>query len=113
MQKLLPTSSRLIGFARHACNNAGLLYPTPTEIEMGEYIDNLRVPSNAGRQEMHMHYDLIFDWATEQVQKVWIDVTQYALGQSDSIPFFRDEWDLDTGRNESASAAPLVFWEVA
>jgi len=113
LEKLLPTSSRLIGFARHACNNAGLLYPTPTEIEMGEYIDNLRVPSNAGRQEMHMHYDLIFDWATEQVQKVWLDVTQYALGQSHSIPLFRDEWDLDTGRNKSASAATLVFWKVA
>ncbi|MBI5847217.1 MAG: zinc dependent phospholipase C family protein [Nitrospirae bacterium] len=113
LEQLLPTSGRLIGFARHACNRNGLLYPTPEEIEMGEYIDNLRVPSNAGRQEMHMHYDMIFDWATEQVQKVWLNVTQYALGESDSLPFYKDEWDLDTGRNKSASAAPLVFWEVA
>lgn len=108
LEKLLPTSSRLVGFARHACNDSGFLYPTPPEIEMGEYIENLKVPGN-GR----MHYDDIFNWATEQVQKAWLDVTRHALDQGDFIAFQDQEWDLDTGRNKSSVKENLVFWKVA
>jgi hypothetical protein len=108
LEKLLPTSSRLVGFARHACNDSGFLYPTPSEIEMGEYIENLKVPG-----DKRMHYDDIFNWATEQVQKAWLDVTRHALDQGDFIAFQDQEWDLDTGRNKSIAIENLVFWEVA
>jgi hypothetical protein len=108
LEKLLPTSSRLVGFARHACNDSGFLYPTPSEIDMGEYIENLEVPG-----DKRMHYDDIFNWATEQVQEAWLDVTRHALDQGDFIAFQDQEWDLDTGRNKSSAKENLVFWKVA
>lgn len=111
LQKFLPTSSRFVGFARHACNDKGLMYPTPAEIDKKEYIDSLLVPSTAG-QEKRMSYDDIFDFAIERVQREWVGVTRYALGLADTIPYRNDEWDLDTGRNKLAGNK-LVFWEVA
>ncbi|MCL5422845.1 MAG: zinc dependent phospholipase C family protein [Nitrospirae bacterium] len=112
LQKLLPTSSRFVGFARHACDNLGFSYPTPDEVEMGTYIENLKVPASVG-VDRRMHYDNIFDFAIERVQKVWLDVMRHALGQGDLIAFRNEEWDLDTGRNKSDEYKKLVFWEVA
>ncbi len=111
LQKLLPTSSRLVGFARHACDDKGLLYPTPAKIDKQEFIDNLLVPSVPG-QGKRMKYDDIFDFAIERVQQEWVEVSRYALGLADQISFRNDEWDLDTGRNKLAGNK-LVFWEVA
>lgn len=111
LQKFLPTSSRFVGFARHACNDKGLLYPTPEEIDKAEYISVLRVPSPAV-QDKRMTYDEIFDFAIDRVQQQWLTVTRYALGLSNTISFRNDEWDLDTGRNKLAGNK-LVFWEVA
>ncbi len=111
LQKFLPTSSRFVGFARHACNDKGLLYPTPDEIDRGAYIDNLRVPSQTG-QDRRMTYDEIFNQAIAKVQQQWLLVARYAIGQSDTLVMKNDEWDLDTGRNKLA-ANKLVFWEVA
>jgi len=111
LQKLLPTSSRFVGFARHACNDKGLLYPTPAEVNKKEYIDNLLVPSAPG-QAKTMTYDDIIDFAIDEVQREWVGVTRYALGMDDRITYRNDEWDLDTGRNKLA-ANKLVFWEVA
>jgi Zinc dependent phospholipase C len=111
LQQFLPTSSRFVGFARHACDKNGLLYPTPAEIETKEYIDSLRVPSAPG-QEKRMHYDEIFDRAIDRVQKEWLGIARYALGLSDQVSLRNDEWDLDTGRNKLAGNK-LVFWEVA
>jgi hypothetical protein len=108
LEKILPTSSRFVGFARHACDGLGFLYPTPEEIDMKEYIENLRVPGDE-----RMHYDDIFNRAITRVQQVWLDVTRYALGHRDVLTFRNDEWDLDTGRNKLDAANRLVFWEVA
>ncbi|MBM4276619.1 MAG: zinc dependent phospholipase C family protein [Deltaproteobacteria bacterium] len=112
LEKLLPTSSRFVGFARHVCDGLGFSYPAPDEIKMGTYIKNLIVPSPKG-VERRMHYNDIFDLAIACVQKVWIDVTRHALGQGDFIAFRNDEWDLDTGRNKLAEEKGRVFWEVA
>lgn len=111
MQTFLPNSSRFVGFARHACNDKGLLYPTPDEIDKGEYIDNLRVPGLVGKDK-RMTYDEIFDFAIGRVQEQWLIVARYVLGLSNEISFRSDEWDLDTGRNRLAGNK-LVFWEVA
>ncbi len=106
LEKLLPTSSRFVGFARHVCDGLGFSYPTPNEIDMKEYIENLKIPG-----DRRMHYDDIFNFAIARVQQVWFDVVNYALG-GDKLTFRNDEWDLDTGRNKLA-ANKLVFWEVA
>jgi hypothetical protein len=111
MQQFLPTSSRFMGFARHACNDNGLLYPTPSEIDRNEYIDSLLVPSATGQQR-RMQYDDIFDFAIGRVQTQWASVARYVLGLAGTISFSKDEWDLDTGRNKLADNK-LVFWEVA
>ena len=112
LERLLPTSSRFVGFARHVCDGLGFSYPTPDEIEMGTYIENLLVPSSKG-VERRMHYDDIFNLAIDCVQKVWLDVTRHALGQGDFIAFRDEEWDLDTGRNKLDKEKGRVFWEVA
>jgi hypothetical protein len=108
LEKILPTSSRFVGFARHACDDAGLLYPTPDELATGEYIENLNAPG-----QKRMHYDAIFDFAIDRVQQVWLDVTRYALRRRDLLAFRDEEWDLDTGRNKSDTDNRLVFWGVA
>jgi hypothetical protein len=110
--KLLPTTSRFVGFARHVCDGLGFKYPTPKEIDRGEYIENLMVPAPKG-VEKRMHYDDIFDLAINRIQQVWLNVTRFALGYEDLIAFRNDEWDLDTGRNKLAKGQKLVFWEVA
>jgi len=111
LQKFPPTSSRFVGFARHACNDKGLLYPMQGEVDTKEYIDSLLVPRSPG-QERRMRYDDIFDYAIARVQREWFGITRYALGLDDSIASRNDEWDLDTGRNKRAGNK-LVFWEVA
>jgi len=111
LEKLLPTSSRMVGFARHACDGLGFSYPTPEEIESG-YIRNLLVPSPK-EEERRMDYDDIFNLAIERVQQMWLAVTRHALGQADLIAFRDQEWDLDTGRNKLDEEKGLVFWEVA
>ena len=112
LEGLLPTTSRFVGFARHVCNGLGFDYSTPDEIDMAEYIDNLKVPAPQG-VDMRMCYDDIFNFAIDRIQKVWLNVTRYSLGYGDTIAFCEDEWDLDTGRNKSASDQRLVFWDVA
>ncbi len=112
LEKLLPGSSRFVGFARHVCDGLGFSYPTPDEIEKGAYIENLLVPSEKG-VERRMHYDDIFNLAIDRVQKVWLDVTRQALGHGDLIAFRNEEWDLDTGRNKLDEEKGRVFWEVA
>jgi len=109
LEKLLPTSSRFVAFARHVCDGLGFSYPTPGEIERG-YIENLRVPAPEGKQ---MNYDAIFDFAIERVQQVWFDVTRQALGYGEVITFRNQEWDLDTGQDKLAKEEKRVFWEVA
>jgi hypothetical protein len=108
LQKLLPTTSRFVGFARHVCDGLGFSYPTLDEVDQAEYIQNLKVPD-----DRRLHYDDIFDFAIKTVQNVWLDVALYVTGQTDRIRFRNDEWNLDTGRNELAQQDKLVFWEVA
>lgn len=108
LEKILPTSSRFIGFARHACDGLGFSYPTPARIGMKEYIENLKVPG-----ERRMHYNDVFDFAIKHVQQVWLEVTQHALGQGDLLAFRNEEWDLDTGRNKLDPENKLIFWKVA
>jgi hypothetical protein len=108
LEKILPTSSRFVGFARHACDGLGFSYPTPAKIAMKGYIENLTVPGGKS-----MHYDDVFNLAIERVHQVWLEVTRYALGQGDLLAFRNDEWDLDTGRNKLDAKNRLVFWEVA
>jgi hypothetical protein len=112
LQKLLPTSSNLVGFARHVCDGLGFSYPTPAEINMEEYLEKLLVPSPEG-EERRMHYDEIFNGAIECVQKGWLDVSSYAVGQGDLLAFRDQEWNLDTGRDETDSTNKVIFWEVA
>jgi hypothetical protein len=110
--KLLPTTSRFVGFSRHVCDGLGLKYPTPKEIDMGEYIENLKVPA-AESVDKRMHYDDIFDLAIEHIQRTWLNVTRFVYGREDLIAIRGDEWDLDTGRNKSAKDQRLVFWNYA
>lgn len=112
LEKLLPTSSRFVGFARHVCDGLGFSYPLPEEIDMNNYIESLIVPSPAG-QESRMHYNDIFDLAIKNVQQVWLDVTRHALSNNDFIAFHNQEWDLDTGRDKANKENRLVFWAVA
>ena len=111
LEKILPTSSHLVGFARHACDGLGFSYPTPDELD-NEYIADLIVPSPKGG-ERRMHYDEIFDLAIERVREVWLDVTRHALGYGELIAFRNEEWDLDTGSNKLNQEAGIVFWRVA
>jgi hypothetical protein len=106
LQKLLPTTSRFVGFARHVCDGLGFSYPTLDEVDRKEYILDLAVPGNK-----RMHYDDIFDLTIERIRKAWLDVVGFALGQEDHISYRRDEWDLDTGRNMLADNK-LIFWGV-
>ena len=108
LQKLLPTTSRFVGFARHVCDGLGFLYPTFEEVDQHEYIRNLLVPGNR-----HMDYGPIFDLTMKHIQKVWRDVTDFALGGSTPIAFRDEEWNLDTGKTRVAGNDKLVFWEVA
>jgi len=109
LEKLLPTSSRFVGFARHVCDGLGFSYPTPDEIDKG-YIENLRVPAPEGDRKP---YSEIFDFAIERTQQVWFNVTRQALGHGALIAFRNQEWDLDTGRNKLDKQKRRVFWEVA
>ncbi len=112
LEKLLPTSSKFIGFARHVCDGLGFSYPTPDEINFATYIEGLRIPSPKGT-EQRMHYDDIFNYAIERIQKVWLGVTRQALGLGDLIGFREQEWNLDTGKNELDEAKGPIFWRVA
>jgi hypothetical protein len=111
LQRLLPTSSQFIGFARHVCDGLGFSYPTPDTIDMAAYIDSLAVPAPAGTAR-RMHYDDIFNFAIERVQEEWVGVTRHALGLGDFIPYRNEEWDLDTGINKLDADELLVFWRI-
>jgi hypothetical protein len=111
LEKLLPTSSRFVGFARHVCDGLGFSYPTPDEIDRAAYINDLRVPSPEGT-ERRMQYDDIFNLTIERLQQVWLDVTRHALGFGDFIAFRGEEWNLDTGKNELDEGKGPVFWRV-
>jgi hypothetical protein len=110
LEKLLPTSSRLVPFARHVCDGAGLSYPETDKVDM-QYIQNLQVPTNDG-SDRRMDYDTIFDFAIQKIRRAWRDVSRHALGIEDLDYFRGGEWDLDTGR-DTAAADKLVYWEVA
>ena len=110
LEKLLPTSSSLIPWARHVCDGIGLIYPETDKVDMG-YIENLKVPA-AGGSDHRMHYDDIFDFAVERIRLAWRDVLRHALGSEQLTAFRSGEWDLDTGRNKTDANA-LVYWEVA
>ncbi len=108
LEKVLPTTSRFIGFARHVCDGLGFSYPTPDELD-SSFIKNLAVPSPEG-ESRKMNYDAIFDLAITNVQQEWLKVTRQALGYGELLAFQDDEWNLDTGRDEEKK---LVFWKVA
>ena len=108
LQKLLPTTSRFVGFARHVCDGLGFDYPTLDEVDQGEYIQSLKVPG-----DRYMPYDDIFDFAIKTIQNIWLDMALYVIEQQDRIPFRNEEWNLDTGRNTVAQQDKVVFWEVA
>ncbi|MEI6154617.1 MAG: zinc dependent phospholipase C family protein [Deltaproteobacteria bacterium] len=108
LQKLLPTTSRFVGFARHVCDGLGFSYPTSDEVDQAEYIQNLMVPG-----DRRMHYDDIFDFTIEHIRKVWLDAVSFALGQEDRLTFRNDEWNLDTGKDALDDSNKLIFWEVA
>jgi hypothetical protein len=110
LEQLLPTSSRLVPFARHVCNGIGLVYPETDRIDMG-YIKNLRVPAADGIDQ-RKDYDEIFDFTIQRIREAWRDVARHALGIEDLLSFRGGEWNLDTGR-DLAAADKLVFWEVA
>jgi hypothetical protein len=113
LEKLLPATSRFVGFARHVCNGLAFDYPTLEEVDRAGYIDNLKVPAPEGIGK-RMKYDDIFDFAVSRIQQVWLDVTRYTLGYDDQIVFRDDEWNLDTGKNELlAQDQSPIFWDIA
>jgi hypothetical protein len=105
LEKLLPTTSELVGFARHVCDGLAISYPTPETIDRISYIDSLQVPTTDP-----MKYDDIFEFAIKQVQLAWVDITRSALGDGTIISYRDDEWDLDTGKNQLDSSNKKVFW---
>lgn len=88
----------LVPFARHVAVGLGLTYPAKPE---AEFIDSLRVPT--GR----MHYDHIFDKATQHVGEIWALVARGVISGDNACFDHIGNWDLDTGRD---SAGKLVFW---
>ena len=106
--KALGTTSRLVPWARHVCDNAGLVYPETDKIDM-QYSVGLRVPSPAGT-EQRMDYDEIFTFAIGEVRKAWRGVVRHSLGIEDMGEFRGGEWNLDTGR-DTAADNKFVFWE--
>ncbi|MFI5296363.1 MAG: hypothetical protein ACHQ0Y_15225 [Thermodesulfovibrionales bacterium] len=110
LEQLLPTSSRLVPFARQVCDGMGLVYPETDQVDT-QYIEGLQVPAAAGIDK-RMNYDEIFDYTIGKIREAWRDVVRDAMGMED-LRFFRGgEWDLDTGRDATAGDN-LVFWEVA
>ncbi|PHO10225.1 hypothetical protein CPG37_06025 [Malaciobacter canalis] len=92
-----PTISRhVIGL------DGGIIYPKSEEVNIEEYIENLKVPGNKT-----MHYDDIFNKAVLQVQQTWkvLDESVYGNGNS-HLEYFAD-WNLDNGRTSSDE---LEYW---
>ena len=93
--------NKLLPLARHVAVGQGMTYPNVDEIDKGDFIENLRVPS--GR----MHYDQIFDKAVSHVGEVWALVARGALAGDDAFATRIGDWNLDTGRDNQGR---LVFW---
>jgi len=83
-----PTISRhVIGL------DSGAIYPKFEEVNIKEFIENLKVPGNK-----IMHYDDIFSKAVYQVQQTWkvLDEAVFENGVT-HLEYFSD-WNLDNGR---------------
>ena len=94
-------SGKLFPLARHVAVGQGLTYPARNEVDMKEYINDLRVPNG------HLHYDQIFDRAIENVGMVWTLVASGALTGDEAFVSKIGNWDLDTGKDPSGH---YVFW---
>lgn len=90
----------LLPFARHVAADAGLLYPSTSQIDR-QYIDDLRVPGGT------MDYEDLFNLAVGNVATVWSEIAVGALQNDDAILARFGEWNLDTGKDQNHK---LVFW---
>ena len=92
-----PTISRhVIGL------DSGAIYPKFEEVNIKEFIENLKVPGN-----QTMHYDDIFNKAVSQVQQTWKVLDEAVFGNGIThLEYFAD-WNLDNGRTSSGK---LEYW---
>lgn len=100
----IENGASLPAFARHVAVNAGLTYPTPGEVDMAEYIEDLETP------EGPMHYEAIYQRARENIAKMWSWIGHDVGAQRIDHLANLSEWDLDTGKDETGK---LVFWDNA
>ena len=92
-----PTISRhVIGL------DSGAIYPKFEEVNIKEFIENLKVPGN-----QTMHYDDIFNKVVSQVQQTWKVLDEAVFGNDvTNLDYFAD-WNLDNGRTSSGK---LEYW---
>ena len=92
-----PTISRhVIGL------DSGAIYPKFEEVNIKEFIENLKVPGN-----QTMHYDDIFNKVVSQVQQTWKVLDEVVFGNDvTNLDYFAD-WNLDNGRTSSGK---LEYW---
>ena len=56
-----------------------------------------------------MHFDDIFEQAKDNVQRIWLVVSNGALGINDEFEDVLGYWNLDTGLD--AATNKFVFWD--
>lgn len=100
--ELASNGIHLIPIARHVAVDCGLTYPSASEIDRLEYIDNLETPH--GR----LPYDAVFDKAIEHVIQGWYLIGAAVFEGNTAYQAAFWDWNLDTGRD---SANRLVLWE--
>jgi hypothetical protein len=92
--------NHLFPLARHIAVDAGLTYPRFEEVK-SEFLQDLETPNGP------MHYDDIFNKAVKHASDVWKWVATGVLENNDDYLSRIDNWNLDTGRNQSGN---YVFW---
>lgn len=83
-------------------SNEGISYPRYDEINLKQYIDNLKTPKG------EMSYDQIFDYAKSNVTKVWMLISNGIFLGEKSYEEKLKIWNLDTGQEVRT---PIVMWE--
>lgn len=96
-------SNFLSAISRHIAPNLGLAYP-PLDALDETFIEALEVPGGK-----RMHFDDIFEKAKDNVQRIWLVVSNGALGISDEFEDVLGYWNLDTGLD--AATNKFVFWD--
>jgi len=80
-----------------------LPYPDYSTVDR-QFVEKQLIPAKI---PFHLHYDEIFDLAAENVLALWKQVERAFISQDTETLYTFENWDLDTGCDESGR---LVFW---